>query len=139
MSDEEREAMRVAFCEQEEEWRAALDAYHNKPGPRRLERLAAEWILIFAGEEWGRTVIAGLPIGHVLDDLRKQGLELPPEIQPLRDQWHANIVAYDMQRRPSERTTQEGKQAAIDDYKAWKRRQRELKAKRMVAVREERQ
>ncbi|MDX0836935.1 hypothetical protein GOD90_24300 [Sinorhizobium medicae] len=47
MSDEEREAMRVAFCEQEEEWRAALDAYHNKPGPRRLERLAAEWILIF--------------------------------------------------------------------------------------------
>jgi hypothetical protein len=126
--DEEagRAAMQYVIDEQNARWEAALAEYTPKAGSdSALQLLAARWILIFA-EDWTDNVMSGFPIGHVLDDLvRLCGHKLPPEMQAVRDQWYAKIVAADIARGTGH--TPEGRAARQEKAREWKKGAKERK------------
>lgn len=136
---EGRAAMQYVIDEMNAQWQSALADYAPKSGSNRaLLVLAIRWIRIFVGEQWDGEIMAGLPIGNVLDIVARAGyLKLPQEVQMVRDQWYEKIVAYDIALpRGERRHTPEGQRAARDEQRKW---EREEKARKRQQAGEERQ
>jgi hypothetical protein len=124
------EALRFVKEEAEAQWQAVLEAHALDPlghTGRGRDVLACRWLLICAPEPYVEMIMQGLPIGQVLEWMRdRHGHPLPPEIEPVYAEWYAKIVAYDLTRPSWERSTPEGRKAAVS---AEKKHQKEARAK----------
>ena len=143
---EGRKAIEFVMAEMDAQWAVALAAYFaprdefNYMTSGKLERLAAQRIMIFGGVDWTKAVMAGPTTRPCLNDLAALGHAIPSEIETVRGDWYLGIVNYDLSRHYSERTTPEGRRAARAERAAaeaaYKERQKRIRAAARKAKRD---